>query len=44
MGDKVKGDVTFPEDYGNDDLNGQTVTFEYTVKVFTQQILLHLLI
>ena len=32
MGDKVKGDVTFPEDYGNDDLNGQTVTFEYTVK------------
>ena len=24
MGDKVKGDVTFPEDYGNDDLNGQT--------------------
>lgn len=32
VGDKVKGDVTFPEDYGNDDLNGQTVTFEYTVK------------
>ena len=32
VGDTVKGDVTFPEDYGNDDLNGQTVTFEYTVK------------
>ena len=32
VGDKVKGDVTFPEDYGKDDLNGQTVTFEYTVK------------
>ena len=32
VGDKVKGDVTFPEDYGNDGLNGQTVTFEYTVK------------
>ncbi len=32
VGDTVKGDVTFPEDYGNDDLNGQTVTFEYTIK------------
>ena len=32
VGDKVNGDVTFPEDYGKDDLNGQTVTFEYTVK------------
>lgn len=32
VGDTVKGDVTFPENYGNDDLNGQTVTFEYTIK------------
>lgn len=31
VGDTVDSQVTFPEDYGVDDLNGQTVTFTFTV-------------
>ena len=31
VGDTVDSDVTFPEDYGNEELNGQTVTFTFTV-------------
>ena len=31
VGDTVDWDVTFPEDYGSDELNGQTVTFTFTV-------------
>lgn len=32
VGSTVSSDVTFPEDYGVDSLNGQTVTFEFSVK------------
>ena len=31
VGDTVDWDVTFPEDYGVEDLNGQAVTFTFTV-------------
>lgn len=30
-GDKVEVNVTFPEDYGNDELNGKDATFDVTV-------------
>ena len=30
-GDTVEVNVTFPEDYGNEDLNGQDAVFEVTV-------------
>lgn len=32
VGSTINSDVTFPEDYGVDSLNGQTVTFEFVVK------------
>lgn len=32
VGSTISSDVTFPEDYGVDSLNGQTVTFEFAVK------------
>ncbi|MCI5857588.1 MAG: FKBP-type peptidyl-prolyl cis-trans isomerase [Agathobacter sp.] len=32
VGSTISSDVTFPEDYGVDSLNGQTVTFEFVVK------------
>ena len=31
VGDTVQGDVTFPDDYSQSSLAGQTVTFEYTI-------------
>ena len=30
-GDNVEVNVTFPEDYGNEELNGQDAVFEVTV-------------
>ncbi len=32
MGEKISLDLTFPEDYDNDELKGQAVVFEVTVK------------
>ena len=31
VGETVRYEVTFPEDYGNEDLNGQTVEFEFVI-------------
>lgn len=31
VGDTIDSEVTFPEDYGNEELNGQKVTFTFTV-------------
>lgn len=30
-GDEVTVEVTFPEDYGNEELNGKDATFEVTI-------------
>ena len=38
VGDTVDSDVTFPEDYGNEELNGQTVTFTFTVNAICKAV------
>ncbi len=38
VGDQVDLELTFPEDYGSDELNGQDVIFEVTVNYITESI------
>lgn len=37
IGSKVSLDLTFPENYGNEELNGQAVVFEVTVNAVTKR-------
>lgn len=38
VGDTFRADVTFPEDYGVDNLNGATVQFEYTINYICEPV------
>ena len=38
VGETVDSEVTFPEDYGNEELNGQTVTFSFTVNAICKEV------
>lgn len=40
VGETVDWDVTFPEDYGSEELNGQTVTFTFTINSINKAVTL----